>query len=189
MHLSDEQLHEYLDQAFAPETRAEAVKHLAACVDCTTRLSALQALFVTIESLPEAALSRDLAGPVTQTLRQAQDDALGGRVALPRWIRLTAGLQAALAVIALALAAPILNEYVSPFIADYQPPSLTEFLVQIQTQWALWVGSVSEFTLPAIPSLSLDLSSLALTLAAITAFLLWVVGNGLLLRRMTKSSR
>ncbi len=181
MHLSDEQLHEYLDQAFAPETRAEAVKHLADCVDCTARLSALQALFVTIESLPEAKLSRDLAGPVTRTL--------GGRVALPRWIRLTAGLQAALAVIALALAAPILNEYVSPFIADYQPPSLTEFLVQIQTQWALWVGSVSEFTLPTIPSLSLDLSSLALTLAAITAFLLWVVGNGLLLRRMTKSSR
>jgi anti-sigma factor RsiW len=208
MHLSDLQLNEYLDQVLAPEARAEAVKHLAACVDCAARLTALQALFAQIESLPEAALSRDLAGPVVRALRQRFDNASatlrqaqrGGSArrlsaaaqrgeGLPRWVRLTASLQTALALVALALAAPILNRYVSPYVAAYKLPSLAELLVEAQTQWAAWVRSVPEFSLPPVPSLSLDLSSLALTLTAITAFLIWVVGNGLLLRRMTKSSR
>jgi len=188
MHLSDGQLNEYLDGVLAPEAHTEAVKHLAACVDCAARLTALQALVAQIESLPEMKLSRDLAGPVTRALRQ-RFGTFGQRgEGLPRWVRLTASLQAALALVALALAAPILYEYVSPFVAGTKLPSLAELLIQVQTQWAAWVRSVPEFSLPSVPSLSLDVSSLALTLTAITAFLIWVVGNGLLLGRMTKSS-
>jgi anti-sigma factor RsiW len=180
MHLSDEQLNEYLDQALAPGARAAASAHLAECADCGARLTALQGLFASIEALPEHALSRDLAGPVMRTL--------SGRAALPRWIRLTAGLQAALAVIVLVSAAPLLNEFVSPVFAAYQWPSLAELLLQFQTQWSAWMQSITAFTPPALPTFSVDISSLALTITAVGTFLLWVLGNGLLLRRMTRTS-
>ena len=183
MHLSDEQLHEYLDRAITPQARGEVVRHLAACADCAARLTALQVLFAQIESLPDAQLSRDLAGPVTRALRPApavnmpQDKVLHGRGTLPRWVRLTAGLEAALAVLALAFAAPIMTELVSPWIASYPLPSLAELIVELQSQWLLWTQSMSEFTLPRIPSLAVDISSLALTTIALVAFLVWVVGN------------
>src|SRR5688572_20658308 len=110
MHLSDEQLNEYLDAAMTPEARTEAVRHFAVCADCAARLTAQQALFAQIESLTEKSLSRDLAGPVLQALRHGYASQRGE--VLPRWIRLMAGLEAALAVIALAFAMPLLNEYV-----------------------------------------------------------------------------
>jgi anti-sigma factor RsiW len=186
MHLSDEQLNEYLDGALTPEARTEAVKHFAVCADCATRLTAQQALFAQIESLPEEALSRDLAGSLVRALRHGFASQRGE--ILPRWVRLTTGLQAVLAILALALAAPLLNEYVGPWVAEYKLPSLTRLLVQMQTQWALWLASVSEFALPPVPDFELDISSLALTVTAISAFLIWLVGNGLLLRRTTRSS-
>ncbi|HEY2979882.1 MAG TPA: zf-HC2 domain-containing protein [Anaerolineales bacterium] len=186
MHLSDEQLNEYLDQALTAEARAAAVAHLAACADCSARLTALQGLFAAIESLPEQALSRDLGGSVVHALRHSFQSQRGE--GLPRWIRLTAGLQAALAVIVLVSAAPILQEVISPILTAYKWPSLAELLLQFQTQWTAWTQSIAAFTPPALPALSVDISTLALTSVAISAFLLWVVGNGLLLRRMTKSS-
>lgn len=180
MHLSDELLNEYLDQALTPQARDEAVRHLAACADCAARLAALQALFADIESLPEVALSRSLAAPVTRLLR--------GRRALPRWIRLTAVLESALAAAAVLLAAPVLSEFLASLSTQYEWPSVAEMLLQFQVEWTAWLATLPEFTLPELPTLSLEVSSLALTLTGLAAFLMWVVGNGLLLRRM-KSSR
>jgi hypothetical protein len=187
MHLSDGQLNEYLDGALAPEMHAAAVRHLAACADCARRLAALQALFAEIESLPEVSLSRDLreappwsAVPVTPMVN--------GHATLPRWIRLTAVLEAALAVVALAFAAPILSDFITSLTPFYQMPSLAELLLGFQIQWADLVQSVPEFIPPTLPAFSLDISGMALTLTVIGAFVLWIIGNGLLLKRVTKAS-
>ena len=179
MHLTDEQLHEYLDRALAPEVRGEVVRHLAACADCTNRLAALQAAFAAIESLPDVAPERDLAGAVVRALQPASS----GRAALPRWIRLTAGLQAAGAALALVFAAPILNQFAQPWVRDTGLPSLSTLLPELQAQWSAWVQASESFAFPSITMPVLDISSLAMTSAAVVAFLLWVVGNGLLLRR------
>ena len=59
MHLTNEQLNEYLDNEIP--NRAEIKTHLDSCNECAARLSTLQALFMDLDSLPELALSRDLA--------------------------------------------------------------------------------------------------------------------------------
>jgi anti-sigma factor RsiW len=180
MHLSDELLNEYLDQALTPEARAEAEPHLAACADCAARLAALRGLFAEIESLPELTLPRSLAAPVTRRV--------SGRAALPRWIRLTATLQAALAVIVLALAAPFLSGLVASLTVRYTPLSLAELLLHLQTQSTALLALLPEFVPPQLPAISLGLSSLALTLTAISAFFFWIIGNGLLLKRTVHRS-
>jgi anti-sigma factor RsiW len=59
MHLTDEQLNEYLDNETTE--RAQIETHLASCADCAARLIALQVLFAEIESLPEVELAPTLA--------------------------------------------------------------------------------------------------------------------------------
>ena len=59
MHLTDDQLNEYLDNEAADRVQIEA--HLSSCDECAVRLSTLQNLFAEMESLPELTLTRDLA--------------------------------------------------------------------------------------------------------------------------------
>ena len=176
-HLSDELLNEYLDNALAD--RAQAEKHLAECAECTARLAALQALFAEIESLPEVTLSRDLAAAVTRRVR--------GYSAMPRWLTLTVGLQAALALIAAVVAAPFVIEFSSSSLPALQTPSLAETVVQLQSQWIAGLDTLSQIRLPAMPAIPvIEVSSLYFLLALAGASMFWLVGNGLLLRDQIK---
>ena len=170
MHLTDEQLNEYLDNEIAD--RAQIELHLSSCDDCGARLTALQLLFVELDSLPEVKLSTDLAA------RFASPPNLTPQ--LPRWLTLTASLQVAVALIALLLAAPV----VTSLLPQIESPSLTEGFIQIQARWISWLDLLSTLEAPTIPQLpALDMSSLALTLTLAGASVLWLVGNGLLLRK------
>ena len=161
-------LNEYLDNELP--NRAEAELHLAQCADCAARLTALQTLFTEIESLPELALSKPLAAPSTR--RDAG-------FALPRWLKLTATLQAALALIIVILAAPLITE----LLPAVQTPSFADVLIQIQSQWLTWLDLLSTFQLPTLPQLPvIEISNLMITLTLAGISMLWLIGNGLLLR-------
>lgn len=168
MHLTDEQLNEYLDET--ANERAQIEVHLSACDECAARLTTLQNLFNEIESLPELALTRDLAAPFIQT------SSLPAR--LPAWLPLTMALQAAAALIVFIAAAP----FVIRLIPDIETPSLSTVLIQFQTQWTDWLDRLSQFHMPSLPAFSLELSSLYLMSALAVVSMLWLVGNGLLLR-------
>lgn len=175
-HLTDETLNEYLDNEVA--NRADVDEHLSQCADCAARLASLQALFNEIESLPELTLSRDIAAPFTR--RDA------GFV-IPNWLKLTATLQAIIAIVSLLIAAPfVMNLF--PVVAL---PSLMDIFVEIQAQWLVWFDALSKTQLPALPeySLSFEFSSLFLTSALAGLFVLWIVGNGLLLRNQINKRR
>ena len=200
-HLSDELLNEYLDNALAD--RAPAADHLAQCAECSARLAALQALFDEIESLPEMTLSRDLhrdeptgreLGQVTAGGRRRHSclprevtRRVAGYSAMPRWLTLTVGLQAALALIAAAVAAPFVIEFASSSLPALQAPSLTETVIQLQSQWIAGLDSLSQIRLPAMPEIPVvEVSSLYFLLALAGASMFWLVGNGLLLRDQIK---
>lgn len=169
MHLTDDQLNEYLDHETAE--RAQIETHLASCADCAARLTALQTLFAELDSLPEVELTRSLAARFTAQGQLTPQ--------LPRWLTLTASLQAALALIALILGAP----FVMDLLPVIETPSFTEILIQLQTQWLILLDAFTNYQLPALPQLPrLEISSLMLSLALAAASLLWLVGNGLLLR-------
>ncbi|HQX01796.1 MAG TPA: hypothetical protein PLQ94_06780, partial [Anaerolineales bacterium] len=84
MHLTDDQLNEYLDEASNERVQIEA--HLSSCDECVARLSTLQNLFTELDSLPELELTRDLAA------RFFPRPSLPAQ--LPKFLTLTAFLQA-----------------------------------------------------------------------------------------------
>lgn len=170
MHLTDEQINEYLDNESA--NRALIESHLDSCNECAARLFALETLFTELDSLPEAALSKDLAARFIpdRNLTVSQ---------LPRWLTLTATLQAILALITLIVAIP----FVSARLPQIQTPSFTTWFSELQLLWTSWLDWLSTFQLPAMQSLpipALEISSLLIALASVS--IIWIFGNGLLLR-------
>lgn len=177
MHLTDEQLNEYLDNDTANHAAIEA--HLGSCDECAARLSALQALFIELDSLPEASLSRNLAA------RFKPRPSLTPQ--LPRWLTLTASLQAVAALVALIVAIP----FFSIMLPQVEMPSFTTWSFEIQSLWSSWLDTLSTlalspvkwFNLPTfrpsnIPTL--EMSTLFIALAIVS--IVWILGNGLLLR-------
>jgi len=172
MHLTEEQLNEYLDNESAERVQIES--HLSACDECAARLTALQTLFAEIESLPELELTHSIAARFT--LRATPSLPVGQ---LPTWLTLTATLQAALALITVILAAPFIAE----LLPAIETPSLTELFLQLQSQWTAWLDLLAAFQLPTLPEIPVfEISSLVLTLTLAGVSTLWLVGNGLLLR-------
>ena len=173
MHLTDDQLNEYLDNESSE--RAAIETHLAACPECAARLSALETLFAELESLPELDLTHSLAARFTSQPNLIQQP--------PAWLTLTATLQAAVAIIVLSVAAP----FVSTLLPALETPSFTAILLQLPSQWTMFLDTFTNYQLPTLPPLPpLEISSLTLSLTLATASLLWLVGNGLLLRRQIK---
>ena len=173
MHLTDDLLNEYLDNESAE--RAQIESHLASCGECAARLTALQTLFAELDSLPEATLSTNLAARFSSQGQLTPQ--------LPRWLTLTAISQAAFALIALIVAAP----FVMNLLPAIETPSFTEMLIQLQTQWLTLFNTFTNYQLPSMPSLPpLQIPTLTLSLALAGASLLWLVGNGLLLRNKVR---
>lgn len=175
MHLTDEQLNEYLDNETA--NRAEIETHLDSCGECAARLSALQALFTELGSLLEVTLSTNLAARFTPDRKLVPQ--------LPRWLTLTASLQAAAALAALILAIP----FFSIMLPQVETPSFTAWFFEIQSLWASWLDALSNSQLPNyqfanLPTYPVELSTLFVALAIVSVF--WIFGNGLLLRNQTK---
>ena len=169
MHLTDEQLNEYLDNASIE--RAFIETHLDSCDECAARLSTLQALFAEVDSLPEVALSRDLAARFRPRPSLAPQ--------LPRWLTLTASLQAAAASVALIIAIP----FFSVMLPQVEMPSFTTWFFEIQSLWTSWLDTLSTFQMPTFQPSSiptLEMSTLFIALAVVSIF--WIFGNGLLLR-------
>jgi len=173
MHISDEQLNEYLDNEV--QDRIQIELHLSSCDECAARLTTLKALFAEIESLPELELNRSIAA------RFAPSPGLPAK--LPRWLTLTATLQVVFALLAIIIAAPMVMDLL-PVI---QIPSLTDMFFQVQSQWTAWLGILSTFQVPSIPEIPVfEFSSLILTLILAGVSMLWLIGNGLLLRNQIK---
>ncbi|MBI3150699.1 MAG: hypothetical protein HYZ21_01055 [Chloroflexi bacterium] len=174
MHQTDQELNEYLDNESAD--RAALESHLSACDECAARLSTLQNLFAELDSLPELALTKSLAAPFIPRPSLVPQ--------LPRWLTLTAFLQAAAALVALTVAIP----FVSTMLPQIETPSFTNLFIQLQTQWSALLDMLSTFHFPELEPLSLpimEMSTLLIALAVVSIF--WIFGNGLLLRNQNRN--
>lgn len=193
MHLTDDLLNEYLDAALAAEERARAEQHLALCPECAARLDAMRTLFSTLEALPAIPLTRDVVGEVLARL------APPAPILRPafNWVF---ALQGLVALVLLALAAPFVVGNLAPAELTALSLPVTQFtmdlLAGLQAQWQ---SLISTFTLVGAQSL---VGARALTaplteapimlLGAVAAglVLLWLLGNGVLLRStLTSRSR
>jgi hypothetical protein len=171
-HLTDEQLNEVLDDAIFDHS---ILGHLDACPDCKQRLDEMRALFADIESLPELALPRDLTASVIVKLPA------------PRTVRPWTWLSAAQAVGAFAILTWLASSFVLPTeIATYQPPTFNSLLASV-------LQLLSSFTFEAptfdLKPLTIDLQSTAILAFIVSAAILWLVGNGLLLRTPQRNNQ
>lgn len=173
-HLTNETLNEYLDDALPLATRAEAESHLRACADCELRLDELADVFSALSALPDLELARDLSADVVRTLAPQP-------IPLPRFLKWTAALQAAAALVALIASLPLLQTLVVFEIPAVTLPTAPDLLARLD-QMALGIQEFfAQFQFQA-PRLTLEFSSLFITVAVFSVTLLWLVGNGLLLR-------
>ncbi len=177
MHLTDEQLNEYLDNETAERAQIEA--HLASCDECAARLAALKALFAEIESLPEMELTQSIA------VRLTLPSSLPAR--LPPSLTLTVTLQAVAALIALIFAAPLATQYFTSLLSAVSIPSFYDVLIEIHMYFAMWMRSVQSFQLPTIPTeiltLPEEISPAILSVTLLGIFIIWLIGNWWLLRK------
>jgi hypothetical protein len=194
MHLTDDQLNEYLDKESSERPQIES--HLAECGECAARLTALQALFDEIESLPEVELTRSIsarrATPYRAERQSPWDAASFTRPSnlpapLPRWLTLTATLQAALAFIAIFFTVPIVSRYLTPVLQTVSVPSFRDVLIEIQMYFVMWLQTMQAFQIPAIPTgfftLPEELSPTLLSISLLGLFIVWLIGNWWLLRK------
>ena len=173
-HLAEETLNEYLDDALPPKARADAEAHLHECADCATRLAELTQLFDALASLPDLGLARDLSASITQRLTP--------RPSLPRPFQWVVALQFAAALTTLIAALPLLQTMINFNVPTFTLPSLPDLLMLFDQTAAGIQHFFTRVRLPE-PSLTINLSSLFITVTVFSVTLLWLVGNGLLLRR------
>jgi hypothetical protein len=139
-------------------------------------LAELEALFASLEALPEMSLSMDLsAGVVAQIGRETAVS-----TSLPRWLWLLLLSQVAGAVLLLGLRWSVLldelangRQLAADWFSTVQLPDLT-FFVQ------LWVNFTSLLQTSELPNLTIDLPTSQWALLFGLALIIWLAGNQLL---------
>ena len=167
-HLTDTQLNEILDG------RAES-PHLETCEDCRARLDNLRVVFSALESLPDAKLTRDLTASILARLPQRRVSPAW------RWAFIAQSLSGLALLVWLSA-----NVELPAQVIAYHPPTLDSLLAS----FFAFTSSLSF----ELPTFDFQLSTFnfqpeTVTLLAVSAGLLWLVGNGLLLRAPARRSR
>ena len=180
-HLSDELLNTYLDDMMDETARRNIEVHLAACEPCRAQLEEMETLFASLEELPDGPLSHDLTpGILARLPKTAQIPAL--------WRQPGFMVQALLTLVLLGLSFPMLstlgqqitkwsNGIALPALRFPVMPELIEQLTSLLT-WKFRIP----FSLPALPSFPFSLDADVVLILAISAGVLWMIGNLSLLR-------
>jgi|GEM_PF-504879 len=187
-HLDDVLLNEYLDDSLERSARTDVEVHLAHCPDCATRLMELRTLFADLESLPDLRLERDLTPTVLAVVRRRSRPQ---PFADSPVLRLIFVLQAVVALSLLGLAAPLVAQRFQPLITfqfgGQVSLALTNLSATLSESWSALLTSVQSLMTESAalvqPIQTSPLVSEAGLMICLTAvFLLWLLGNGLLLR-------
>lgn len=180
MHLSEEQINQYLD-GLLNETERQVIKaHLAVCAECRRQVDELQALLTDLEALPDLPLARDLTPSILAKLPPKW----GGLEfrSTSAWTRSLAAQWGLVAGFALWLGMQMATLLNLPASLHFGWPAFNLDILPKQFS----VSPMPMFQLPTfdfqMPSFFFPLSSSHLTLLLALATLLWVMGNAVLLR-------
>ncbi len=173
---NDDLLHEYLDGTLDDEMQGVVEAHLAASAAARAQLAELQALFGSLDALPELPLSRDLSAAVVAQIGQGT----AVPTPLPRW---QWGLLLGQALIALLLLGNVWAWLVDWMASGRQLAAAWMTTVQLPTLAffnALWAEVTAVWQQPNLPNLAIDLPTAQWALLFALALLVWLAGNRLL---------
>jgi len=181
-HHDEWSLHEYLDGVLVGNEREKLELHLAQCEDCAAKYASLKYLYSEMERLPDEPLAHDISARVIRSLTPKEDR--------KPYLYLVLMAQLATAIIVFTAIWPRISlelgssgyslvRLLEPLrkFADLSAQGILlmrEFLNWIHIQW------IATLSMPAIDWPITGLS-LALVVGGMT--LLWLLGNGLLLRQ------
>ncbi len=183
-HLTDTQLNEYLDQALDSSQKEWVEAHLSICPDCRLRLNTIKQIFMTLANLPERSFARNLKTGVLSNLPNRSSRHWSPFIAAQ--VGAALGLFIYLAVqIAGLFQLPSLVSVQLPAVSlpafSFTPPDLT-FLAP-KLLWGL--PNIFSFHLdipfPTIPSFQLPFTTWEAASLLAVVFLLWMIGNFVLL--------
>jgi hypothetical protein len=180
-HIESERLQAYLDDELSTDEVKLVAGHLAECSDCEQEAARLRSLFEEIEALPVVDLGRDLAPAVLKSIRPRRVSSMNMRI-IPLF-------QAASTVVLLGVLWPAIQNSLLRIQESLSAWSIQDWIHQeaglIQAGLADFVYQVRgwvegsligfEFNPPGWP-----ITAWWLVLAA--GFVLWLLGNGFLLR-------
>ena len=179
-HPDEWSLQEYLDDVLADEDRERLELHLTQCEDCSIKYARLNYLYSEMERLPDEPLAHDISARVIRSLALKEDR--------KPHLYLVLMAQIAVAIIVFAAIWPrisleLVNRYslaqlLEPLRKLAELPAqgilfTREFLNWIHFQW---------FATLSMPAIDWPITGLPLALAVGGMTLLWLLGNGLLLR-------
>ncbi len=190
-HLADDGLFEYLDQELSPESRQKIETTLAECAECQERLLEIRRLFGEIESLEAIDLERDLVSAVMVRVPGET-----GFRTLPN-LSASLSLQSLVAVLILAASLPALLQQASiTELAEMVQDNNRLLLETLQGGLAAVMEIVTQLRvgLEAVLSETVALQTGPIELVLILPLListglLWLVGNGILLRNLSSRRR
>ncbi len=181
-HLSESQIFAYLDGELSRAEGQSVSRHLASCPRCAEKRAEAQALFKSIEQLPEIPLELDLASGVLAEIRAREQPALADRLFYPALV-----LQLVLALLILSSSpAAVLARLITPLeqIGQYSrdmAARLPRITAWIETALQLLSDELlasADFLSRPMP---IPFSLIALVPLVVSCFVLWLVGNGVLL--------
>lgn len=184
---NDDYLHEYLDGTLNDETRQAVEAHLARSPGARAQLAEMEALFSSLDMLPELLLSTDLSVAVVAEIgtETATSTTLSAGVArpLPRWVW---GVLLGQVVVAALLLGNVWSS-VSTWLGAGQSIA-TDWLATVQItvlNWVneFWMGITAVWQQPNLPTFSIDLPAAQWALLFGLALVVWLAGNRLLFVR------
>ena len=185
VHLEQALLNEYLDGALEPGQQERIERHLQECDMCQARLDELRQLFGAIERMPESRLERDLSVAVMAEIRRQPAKHASA------WSNLVFIIQTAAAAAILAAAWPVLTGGLPEITFNPSAGPFTVLLIEIVRFWSIQSQQILQ-TVQQTGIQNLDWigqlffanqsTVLAWTTCLGVTFILWLVGNSLLLR-------
>ena len=173
-------MQEQLDNVLTDEGRERLEAHLAECDDCAAKFASLKILYSEMERLPEEPLMHDISANVVRSLKLKKDK----KPYLPQV--LAAQLITAAIVfftiwpkISLELASRYsLVQLLGPLrkFADLSAQGILSVREVLHWIHAQWIATLS------MPAIDWPITGLPLALVVGAMILLWLLGNGLLLR-------
>jgi len=179
-HLDEWSMQEQLDNVLAGEDRERLEAHLAECEDCAVKFASLEFLYSEMARLPDEPLVHDLSAKVIRAIKLKEDK----KPYLPRVL--------AAQIIAAAIVFSTIGPRISLELRNrYSLVQLLEPIRKFTDLSAQGISSAREFlnwihiqwiATPSMPAIDWPITGLPLALTVGALILLWLLGNGLLLR-------
>lgn len=191
-HLTEDQLNEYLDNLLDEQTLQSVEAHLFQCADCRNQMEALTQVFIDLDNLPEIPLPRDLTPAILAKLSQREPVRIWTRAFAAQWglvvgtlVWLGTQLSPLVKISQVTLPKFLVIDFEALFtrLLTIQFPILDFQLASIRYQLPQINFRLPNLSLLTVFNLGFQPSATLIATLTISVFLLWGVGNVILLRR------